>query len=166
LTNSIRRANPADAQLTWKNAEARTRLSPRVVEVESGGPLHALVRCRDAAAWRAFVARRPAEIRRKVADARYLARHQHERAQITQICAPWSTMPGGRHLRQNGGYRMLRARRAVTVCDGTPAPGEASLVSGEPIAADRSRRGDHHRDIVNIAWDTAGPTRLLRAHLE
>ena len=87
MTNSIRRANPADAQLTWKNAEDRTRLSPRVVEFESGGPPHALVRRRDAAAWRAFVARRPAEIRRKVADARYLARYQHERAQITQICA-------------------------------------------------------------------------------
>ena len=26
-------------------------------------------------------------------------------------------------------------------------------MSGEPIAADRSRHGDHHRDIVNIAWD-------------
>jgi hypothetical protein len=48
---------------------------------------------------------------------------------------------------------MPRARRAVTVCNGTLAPREASLVSGEPIAADRSRHGDHHRDIVNIAWD-------------
>jgi hypothetical protein len=48
---------------------------------------------------------------------------------------------------------MPSASRAVTVCNGAPVPGEASRVSGEPIAADRSRHGDHHRDIVNIAWD-------------
>jgi hypothetical protein len=86
--------------------------------------------------------------------------------QKTPYCAPQRTDTRILAAAHIGGYRMLRARRAVTVCDGTPAPGEASLVSGGPIAADQSRRGDHHRDIVNIAWDTAGPTRLLRAHLE
>jgi hypothetical protein len=35
----------------------------------------------------------------------------------------------------------------------TPAPAEARRLSGEPIAADRSRHDDHHRDIVNSAWD-------------
>ena len=62
--------------------------------------------------------------------------------------------------------RMPRARRAVTACSGTPAPRDASRVSGEPIAADRSRHADHHHDIVNIAGITVGPARLLRAHLE
>ena len=62
-------------------------------------------------------------------------------------------MSADRHARQIGGYCMLRDRRAVTVCNGMPAPGKASPVSGGPIAAGRSRRGDHHRDIVNIAWD-------------
>jgi hypothetical protein len=33
----------------------------------------------------------------------------------------------------------------------TPAPGEARRLSGEPIAAGRSRHDDHHRDIVNSA---------------
>jgi hypothetical protein len=50
---------------------------------------------------------------------------------------------------------------------GVPASGSVSaLVSSEPIAADRSRHGDHHRDIVNVVWDYDRTNPMLRAYLE
>ena len=49
-----------------------------------------------------------------------------------------------------GGYRVPRDRRADTTCNEPHVPGAASQVPGEPVPADRSRRGGHHHVIVNI----------------
>ena len=46
---------------------------------------------------------------------------------------------------------MSRAHRAVTVCYGNASAWAGKALSGEPIAAGRSRHGDHHRDILNSA---------------
>jgi hypothetical protein len=73
--------------------------------------------------------------------------------QISHVCVPERMNARVAAATPNGGYRVPRDRRAVTICNDPHVPGLPSQVPGEPVPADRSRRGAHHHVIVNIARD-------------